>query len=130
MSMETVLVLSELETAEASESLLRVARQKDRPGELRAAAIWGLSQSPMHGPSVVEFLGEDDEIVAIHALVGATDSLADGQLHALAEALDGSDRQSAAAASILYRRGAAGAGQLMRVLDDGPERARSWALWA
>jgi hypothetical protein len=126
--MEAVFVLSEIPTDEAAEALAEIAAgDGDKPRELRAAAVWGLSRGVQPRPDLVlPFTVDSDEIVALHAIAGLP-SLPDHLIPELLEWLGQDDRHAAAAAQVLQRHEAVR--PLLAAVHEGG-RARLWALRA
>ncbi len=101
LRMEGVLILSELATGVATKELVRVAKGADFKGnEIRQAAVWGLGKAGSRSyRNLVEFIADDDEGVALHA-IGAfgSDTPAD-VIDSLVALLAGGDTRSRPAAS-------------------------------
>jgi hypothetical protein len=72
MSMEAILILTELRTAFAREQLQRIASQDQwRDDERRQAAIWGLGKAGLKSYSdLVPFIADPEENAAFHAIAG------------------------------------------------------------
>ncbi len=70
LRMEGVLILAELASATAAKELAHVARSKEFCGkEIRQAAVWGLGKTGSRSyRSLLEFIADDDEGVALHAI--------------------------------------------------------------
>lgn len=70
LRMEGVLILAELATTPAAKELVRIAKGKEFAGnEIRQAAVWGLGKAGSRSyRSLVEFIADDDEGVALHAI--------------------------------------------------------------
>jgi hypothetical protein len=67
--MEAIFVLSELGTPEAEGGLLGIARDGGMDSEARCAAVWGLGVAGSDRPDLVlEFIADEDDDVALHAL--------------------------------------------------------------
>lgn len=127
--MESVFVLSEIPTDEASDALERVADQAGSAvPEVRAAAVWGLARGVRPRPErVLRFAVDDDDLIALHAISGLA-SLPDSLISDLSEWLSScEDRRAAAAAQILMRHEAVE--PLLRAVHCGG-RARLWAVRA
>jgi len=73
--MEAIFVLSEIPTDEAAEALAEIAiNDGERPGELRAAAVWGLCRGVHPRPELVlPYTADAENIVALHAIAGLSD---------------------------------------------------------
>jgi len=104
LRMEAVLILTELATPDAATELERVARAREFEGsEIRQAAVWGLGKAGCHlYDKLLDFIGDADDGVALHAIVGfGADVTADvvGKLVALLRS--GSERHRAAASATL-----------------------------
>lgn len=129
MAMEAVLILSELRSELSSAALRLIAVGRHLPDELRAAAVWGLAVTSEHPGDAVPFLGDEDDLVALHAIAGSTRGLRDAELRTLAAMVDGSARQAAAAVYVLSRYGARGARELLRLALESDGQTRLWALY-
>lgn len=72
MSMEAILILTELKTAFASDQLRRAASDARFAGdERRQAAIWGLGKAGLKSyGDLVAFIGDNEENAAFHAIAG------------------------------------------------------------
>src|SRR5690606_37044554 len=70
MSMEAILILTELKTAFAREQLRSAAGDvRFRGDERRQAAIWGLGKAGLKSyGDLVPFIGDDEENAAFHAI--------------------------------------------------------------
>jgi HEAT repeat protein len=125
---ESIFVLSEIPTDEASEALSKVAMSDDeKPTELRAAAVWGLGQGVHPRPDLLlPYVVDDDDLVALHAIAGLPDLPAE-LLPTLFEWLQQDNRRAAAAAKVLQRHQAVQA--LLQAAHCG-DPGRLWALRA
>ena len=123
--MEAVLILSELGTEHAHDSLSAIAGNDSLDEEVRAAGVWGLGCCGADRPDfVIPFICDASEIVALHAMA-ALESLPQELLPALQAMLAGADREAAAGAEVLVRFQAVDAlVESARFEDQG----RLWAL--
>jgi hypothetical protein len=125
---ESVFVLSEIPTDEASDALTQVALPDDeKPPELRAAAVWGLANGVHPRPELVlRFTVDQQDLVALHA-IAALPSLTDSMCSTVLDWFDQDDRHAAVAAQLLLRHQAVR--PLLRAVHAGGRR-RLWALRA
>jgi HEAT repeat protein len=72
LSMEGVLILTELGTGDAADELVRVAGDEQFNGqEIRQAAVWGLGKGGAREYAcLLPFIADNDEAVALHAIAG------------------------------------------------------------
>lgn len=127
MALEAVFILTELASEPAITALADFARETGRDAELRAAVVWGLGKTGAQRTDLlVEFIGDDDDLVALHAIT-AIARLEPDQITRVAADLDSDDRQAASAMAVLSRQGEAGAHALLKAAAcDG--RFNIWAL--
>lgn len=106
MSMEAILILSEIRTSFARQQLLQVADSVGFCGrELRQAAVWGLGKTGHCSyEDLVEFIGDDEQDVALHAIGAFGPDTPQPVISALTEVLLSHDTRKAAAASEVLRR--------------------------
>jgi hypothetical protein len=80
--MEVVLILGEFRRDAALRLLIKVAVDRSSPSELRAAAAWGMcsAASSLAATPLLRLLADEDELVAVHALVSASRLLDDDGL--------------------------------------------------
>jgi hypothetical protein len=69
--METALILAELPFGDSLQLLNAIALSPQHESELRAAAVWGLSSHSDSLTGLLSFISDQDELVAVHAIVGA-----------------------------------------------------------
>jgi hypothetical protein len=126
--MEAVFVLSEIPTDEAAMALAEIAiNDGERPGELRAAAVWGLCRGVHPRPDLaLPYTADAENIVALHAIIGLSE-LPASLVPILTRWLGGDDRHAAAAAQLLLRHKAV---QPLLSAVHGGGRGRLWALRA
>jgi HEAT repeat protein len=126
--MEAVFVLSEIPADEAAEALAEIAiNDGERPGELRAAAVWGLCRGVHPRPDLaLPYAADAENIVALHAIIGLSE-LPSSLVPVLTRWLGDDDRHAAAAAQLLLRHKAV---QPLLSAVHGGGRGRLWALRA
>jgi hypothetical protein len=126
--MESVFVLSEIPTEDASEALAAIATSEAAPSEVRAAAAWGLGQGAAPRPDLVLPATLDtDPFVALHAIT-AIEDLPDELIPTLVGWMaEADDHRGAIAAQLLQRHK-----RVPALLDatDVNASARLWALRA
>lgn len=126
--MEAVFVLSEIPTDEAADALAAIAiNDGERPGELRAAAVWGLCRGVHPRPDLaLPYTADAENVVALHAVVGLSE-LPASLIPVLTRWLGGDNRHAAAAAQLLLRHT-----EVQPLLSSvhGGGRGRLWALRA
>ena len=104
LRMEAVLILSELSTPAAAAELERAARAREfERSEVRQAAVWGLGKAGCRSYiTLLDFLGDADDGVALHAIVGLGADVSVDIIRKLVALLrSGTDRQRAAASGAL-----------------------------
>lgn len=104
MSMEAVLILTELKTEFARDQLRRVASDVGLRGdERREAAIWGLGKAGLRSYSdLVPFIADEEENCAFHAIVGfGTDTPKPAIQELTAILIEGDPRKAPAASEAL-----------------------------
>lgn len=104
MSMEAILILTELKTAFAREQLRRAAGdERFRGDERRQAAIWGLGKAGLKSyDDLVPFIGDSEENAAYHAIAAFGPDTPKGVIEKLVVALiEGDPRKSPAASEAL-----------------------------
>ncbi len=128
--MEAVFILSELsDTPQAVEVLRRVVSE-GRHAEARAAAAWGLGETPEGLQALLEHLGDTDEIVAVHAVVAASRLVQDEvSTRAVCNVFAGGERAAASASELLARAEGADLAVLLEQASAGATEAiRKWAF--
>ena len=105
MSMEAILILTELKNEFAREQLRRAAGDARFHGdERRQAAIWGLGKAGLKSYSdLVPFIGDDEENAAFHAITAFGPDTPKTVIDALVAILTNGDKRHAAAASEALR---------------------------
>jgi HEAT repeat protein len=69
LKMETVFILGELSIYPEAQNILRsIIQNTDNSGELRSAAIWSLGHINETLPFILNFVADNDDIVANHAI--------------------------------------------------------------
>jgi HEAT repeat protein len=127
MALEAVFILTELASDAAIAALADFARDINRDPELRAAAVWGLGKSGADRPDLlVDFIGNDDDLVALHA-IAAVGELSPDLIKSVAAHLGNADRPAASAMAVLSRQGVAGARALLDAARDNGQ-FNVWAL--
>ncbi|OAB55815.1 hypothetical protein AY600_17930 [Phormidium willei BDU 130791] len=109
MSMEAILILTELKTAFAREQLRRVAGDAQFQGdERRQAAIWGLGKLGVTAyADLLPFISDDEENVAFHAIAAfGDDAPADVIDRLIAILVEGDPKRAPAASEALRVIGA------------------------
>ena len=126
--MEAVLAISELPSDAAAEALAEIAGHSGLPGELRAAAAWGLGQGAARRPKMLlDRIVDAEPLVALHA-ISAVDELSEDLQGTLVIWLaEGDAIQASAAAQLLQRHGCVDS--LLDACRSG-SNARLWALRA
>jgi hypothetical protein len=120
LSLEAVFILSELGSDEAAAVLVELARDTALGEDVRSAAVWGLGVSgARRADLLLEFAGDPNDVIALHAIAGFPTNLSYEQIELLKAAMSGSDREAASAAEILTRQGVAGVSALLDVLQEG-----------
>lgn len=129
MPMEAVFILSELPFSTAADALVAIAEQSGLHEEIRAAATWGLGASGHDEPArLVPFIGDENDYVAVHAVVAAGSNLPLEVCEQASELLGGQTREAAAAARLLSNQAENGARVLVETVRSGTSQARTWAL--
>ena len=105
MSMEAILILTELKTVFAREQLRHVAMNAELRGEeRRQAAIWGLGKVGLKSyGDLLPFIGDDDENAAYHAIAAFGPDTPKPVIEALTDILMHGNARDAAAASEALR---------------------------
>lgn len=123
MAMEAVFILAELATDEAAVELTNLIQDRELPGELRPAALWGLAQiRPALHEDLLAYVHDEHDELALHALAALTvldeDALAEAE-----EMLARDDREAASAMHLLAGLGRSGGQILIRAAEtEGPQR--------
>lgn len=129
--MEGVFALSELDSDAAVNALVKIAGARGKAAtEVRAAAAWGLGLGAKPSPQLlVPLLGDEDDIVALHAGAAMPDDLSSTVVDALVEVVKiGTFRDATSAAHQLSRHGHSTA--LLRVIEGLTDDVRQVALLA
>lgn len=127
LAMESVFILSELGSAEATAGLVKIANDRGVDSETRCAAVWGLGSAGIDdSDSVLPFLRDADEDVVLHALAGLGEIDERGLDMLRQMLLSGSDRHAATAAELLSQEGEPGIALLLATAD----RKDHAGLWA
>ena len=131
MSMEAILILTELRNEFAREQLRRAAGDAQfRGDERRQAAIWGLGKAGLSSYSeLVPFLADEEENAALHAIAAFGPDTPRAVVDALVAVLIGSDDRKAAASSEALRviGSVAVLESLVAAVNTGDER-KDWLL--
>jgi hypothetical protein len=131
LRMEAVLVVGELAGDDALRLLIGVAENRSNPSELRAAAVWGMSNSApsLSATPLLQLLADEDELVAVHALVSASQIMDAGGL-AFALSHVGKDaRVSAGVARAVLCGSIDPVPATVAALRKATGEARSWLLY-
>jgi len=131
LSMEAILILTELATAFARNELVRIAGAQEFEGdERRQAALWGLGKAGLKSyGDLVPFIGDEEENVAYHAIAGFGPDTPQEVIAALIERLLTGDPQIAPGASEALR--VIGGEEVLRQLNQAAQSnagVREWAL--
>ena len=70
--MESALILAEQPCPRSIDLLAQLADDKSNPSELRAAGTWGLAAAKADVPKALTRAADADELVAVHAIAGAS----------------------------------------------------------
>ena len=105
LRMEAVLILTELGSSFARSQLVRVAGEQRFAGdEIRQAAVWGLGKAGLKAyDQVLPFIADDDENLALHAIVAFGSDTPEGVIRLLVQHLVTADPRRAPAASEALR---------------------------
>lgn len=131
LRMEAVLILGELRADEALRLLAHVASDRSNPPELRAAAAWGMSTAAtsLDATPLLELLADDNEVVAIHALVSASRLMdVEGPALALVQ-LGTDDRASAGIVRAILALRCDPLPQIITAVQNAIGPRRSWLLY-
>ena len=126
-AMESVFILSELNSVEAAGGLLETARDLRVDPETRCAAVWGLGTAGIDdSEKVIPFLCDPDDDVTLHALagIGEIDQKGFKVLRQMLES--GNDRQAATAGELLAQEGESGISLLLQIANRN-DHAGLWA---
>jgi len=133
--MEAVLVLTEvaafLGDHRASDALLAVATDEAvQESEVAQAAVWGLGRAGGRDyQRLIDFIGNQDRDVALHAVCGFGPDLGQGVIHALVGLLgDGNPRVRSSASEILARSQPPGAVGPLAALARAGGDGSAWAI--
>jgi len=131
LSMEAILILTELSNEFARDELVRVAGADEFKGdERRQAALWGLGKAGLKSyRDLVPFIGDEEENVAYHAIAGFGPDTPPEVIAALIERLLTGDPQIAPGASQALR--IIGSDEVLRQLTQAAQSnagMRDWAL--
>lgn len=131
MSMEAIFILTELQTNFARNMLLGVAGDQTLAGdERRQAAVWGLGKlGHKDYGALVGFLGDAEDDVVLHAIVGfgddTPDAIIDDLIHVV---LTANGRQAAAASESLRMIGSQSVVQRLAAAHATGAGNVQWAL--
>ena len=130
LSMEAILILTELGTPFARDELARVAGADEFKGdERRQAALWGLGKAGLGAyADLVPFIGDEEENVAYHAIAGFGPDTPSDVIQALVELLLTGDPQNAPAASEALR--VIGSPEVLQHLTDAAQSNSGVGEWA
>lgn len=131
LSMETILILTELGTDFARDELVRAAGSEQfRGDERKQAALWGLGKAGLKSyGDLVSYIGDEEENVAFHAIAAFGSDTPANVIAALIERLLTGDPQIAPGASEALR--VIGSEEVLRQLTQAAQLnagVREWAL--
>lgn len=128
--MEAVFILSELADTPQSVDVLQRVLVEGHHAEARAAAAWGLGETPAGLPTLLEHIGDPDDNVAIHAVVAASGIVRDAATtRAVCDFFTCGNRIAASASEILARAESADLQVLLEQASAGKsEFTREWAF--
>jgi hypothetical protein len=131
LRMEAVLILTELGTPDAASELKRIATSEEFAGdELRQAATWGLGKAGCRAyAELVDFLGDADDAVALHAIAAFDRDTPDDVARVLVNVVQHGEARSRSAASQALQL--VGSDLALRALIEAArsrEGARSWVV--
>lgn len=128
LRMESVLILTELASSFARGELVRVAGEKKFLGnEIRQAAVWGLGKRGLKAYSdILPYIGDEDENVALHAIVAFGSDTPEPVIWNLVEELAKGDGRRAPAASEALRL--IGNETVLKVLTEAAAGGQEWVL--
>jgi len=106
LKMEAVLILSEIASPVSRKELVRVASDKKfRDDEIRQAAVWGLGKAGLKSyADLIPFLDDENENVAMHAIVGFDEGTPMEVITTLIDELMRGDKRIAPAVSRALRQ--------------------------
>jgi hypothetical protein len=102
--MEAVFILTEIADSRSTSELVRIANSENyRKVEIRQAAVWGLGKAGARAyDQLIQFIDDDEDDVALHALVGFDANTPNDTIDELVRLLiSGNQRQKAAICEIL-----------------------------
>lgn len=128
LRMEAILILTELRSAFARDVLARIVRDNRFAGdEIRQAALWGLGKAGFKAyEELLSFIADDDENVALHAIVAFGQDASEAIVRRLVTELVTGDPRRAPAASEALRLIASET--VVRVLVEAATRRNDWVL--
>lgn len=128
LRMESVLILTELGSPFARGELMRVDGEKKFTGdEIREAAVWGLGKAGLKAyEEILPYIADQDENVALHAIVAFGADTPEGVIRRLAEQLVKGDERRAAAASEALRL--IGNETVLKVMIEAAAGGQDWVL--
>lgn len=128
--MECVLILGELLLPRAIDILYYVASQKSNPGELRAAAIWGLGQYGNGAfDMLLSFVGDPDTDVALHAIVAASRTIDNSNVNQALDMLGLDHRTSAAIVQLVLSSESNSGAKVVHKLMESKGLQRGWLMY-
>jgi hypothetical protein len=93
--MESALILAELPFERSIDLLAQLAERQSNDSELRAAGAWGLSNSPAGLDKLLALTDDEDELTAVHAIVGASRLIDVDNVGAVLRQVGHNDRRAA-----------------------------------
>jgi len=129
--MEVALILGELSGDRPFEMLKQLATDTSNPSELRAAAAWGMAEQScdLLQTPLTDLIADDDEDVAVHALVAASRLITDDNLSALIAQVGDDARKSAGIARAVVSSSCNPVPIIVQAVDHAEASTRSWLIY-
>lgn len=128
--MEVVLILGELPSERAAGLLDEIANRRTNHSELRAAAAWSLAAMPQNQPqSVLRYVSDDDEVIAVHAIVAGSRLITEENLETVLADVGTDRRQSAGIVRAVLRSTCSVVPTVVRLLKTAAGDRQSWLLY-
>lgn len=131
LRMEIALVLSEIKSDESKAVLKKLAGDSTNESELRAASAWGLSMiaDDLASSDLVPLMRDADEIVAIHAISGATRLLSPSTIATTLDHLGDDSRLSGGVARVLLASKIDVVPAIIARLPSATGETRGWLIY-
>ena len=102
-----------------------------RPSELRAASAWGLGDCDvaLHETPLIDLMADDDEFIAVHALVAASRLIDDGCVRRVLSDLGDNPRRSAGLVRAVLASRCDPVGPAIEALQTAGGSNRQWLLY-